>query len=96
LLGLLGGEHRFAEDDEKVPTSAILGKAQEAKPVISTAMANPETIFSERDMFMRFLRSPRRSRKGKARGGALLRVISSRKGQDQIFRGRCNGLRRRL
>jgi hypothetical protein len=57
LLGLLGGEHRFAEDDEKVPTSAILGKAQEAKPVISTAMANPETIFSERDMFMRFLRS---------------------------------------
>jgi hypothetical protein len=84
LLGLLGGEHRFAEDDEKVLTGAILGKAQEAKPVISTAMANPETIFSERDMFMRFLRSPRRSRKGKAtkRSAAARDRLNERSGPN--------------
>ncbi|MBV9567980.1 MAG: hypothetical protein JO172_07570 [Hyphomicrobiales bacterium] len=70
-LELLDGEHKawLAEGEVKGLTGPALGNAQEAKPVISTAMANPETIFSERDIFMRFLRSAHGACKGKTGGG---------------------------
>jgi hypothetical protein len=68
---LFGAEH-CRNEEGKVLTGASLGKAQEEKAVISTAMANPETIFSEKDMLTRFLRSAHARRKGQARGGGLL------------------------
>lgn len=88
---MLGGEHGLAEEG-KVLTGATLGKAQEEKAVISTAMANPETTFSERDIFTRFLRSGRGSRKSKASGGGQMRD----EGQEKMITGRCNGFDRRL
>jgi hypothetical protein len=74
MLKFPAGKHWLAVEEGKGLTCAALGKAQEAKPVMSTATASPETIFSEGDMFMCFLRSAHRCRKERARGAGSLRA----------------------
>jgi hypothetical protein len=44
----------------------VEGNTRDARPVISRAMVKPETIFSERDIFMVFLRSGPGARKRNA------------------------------